>query len=87
MLNQLTPEQAFELCAYHGIEPFGEVREDLRMAYLLSSYVRANSKKGAKVPPLASFTLYRDLIESSEEQEGDSELMKVLAGFAEKSGG
>jgi hypothetical protein len=87
MLEQLTPDQRFELCAYHGMEPFGEVRMDFRFAQVLSTFTRFNSKKGTKVPPLAAFTLFPDLAEAAEERQGSAALMSELSRFAEKSSG
>jgi hypothetical protein len=87
MLEQLTPAQAFELCAYHGIEPFGEVRMDFRFAQLQQMYIGSHRKKGTKVPPLASFTMYVDIAEAAEEKQGTAGLMSELARFAEKSSG
>lgn len=85
MLAELTPEQAFELCAYHGIEPFGEVRDDLRMAHVLRCYFDSKRAKGQKRIPLGSLTLYPDIIESAEEQSGTQELQATLSKFAKVS--
>jgi hypothetical protein len=85
MLEQLTPEQAFELQAYAAMEPFGEVRMDLRFAHILASYFGANSKKGTKIPSLGAFTLYADLIDAAKERDEESgELRAALARFAVK---
>lgn len=87
LFSDLTPEQAFELRAYHAMEPFGEVRADFRMANLISSNLQLHVKKGTKSPPLASFTLYKDIAERAEERRGTEDLANELAQFAEKSSG
>jgi hypothetical protein len=79
MLAELTPEQQYELCAYHGIEPFGEVRMDFRFAQLQQLYVASHSKKGKKVPPLEAFTMYADIYEAAEERQGTADLQSHLA--------
>jgi len=86
MLEQLTPDQAFELCAYHGTEPFGEVRDDLRMAHMLRVYVDSKRKKGSKRVTLGSMTLYPDIIEAAEESSGENDLQAHLANLGAKRG-
>lgn len=84
MFEQLTPDQAFELCAYHGIEPFGEVREDLRMAHILRCYFDSNRRKGSQKIPLGSLTLYPDIIEAAQEAAGTNDLKAHLAALGAK---
>lgn len=85
MLEQLTPEQAFELCAYHGIEPFGEVRDDLRMDKILRIYIDSHRKKGTKPLAWGSMAMYQDIVESSQEAEGSRDLQAHLASMGATS--
>jgi ssRNA-specific RNase YbeY (16S rRNA maturation enzyme) len=82
MLARLTPEQAYELQLYHAMEPFGEVRDDMRMANVLRFYYDA--KRGKKGDPLTlgELMLYRDFAEAAAEQRGDRDLQKFLGKVA-----
>jgi hypothetical protein len=83
----LTPEQALELRLYHRLEPFGEVRSDLRMAHAIRFYYDSKRGKKGKSLTLGELTLYPDLAEEESERASDSELRETLGKFAEiKSG-
>ena len=55
----LTPEQLEEWEVYNYIEPIGEVREDVRMAYMasliLNIAIKIFGKKGAELTEPADF--------------------------------
>lgn len=80
MLEQLSPEQAYELCCYHGIEPFGEVRKDLRMARLLQFYYDAKRGKKGNQMSVEQFVLYGDIAESASEPASEAALLRALGG-------
>lgn len=78
MFDELTPEQGAELRVYAASEPFGEVREDMRMARLIQFYYESNRSKHSKPSKLSHFLLYSDLAEEAEEQ-GATELALLNA--------
>lgn len=80
MLDELTPEQAYELILYHGIEPFGEVRKDMRMAKMMQFYY--DSKRGSKGKSilLGEFMMYEDIAEKASDPAGEAALLKALSG-------
>ncbi len=69
MLEQLTPVQAYELSEYATIEPFGEVRSDLRMANAMLQVYNVNRGKKGRRMKLGEFTLYDDIVESASQEE------------------
>lgn len=81
MLDELTSEQQFELFLYHATEPFGEVREDLRMAKMLQFYYEGKRGKRGRKIPLGDFAMYADLSEDrSGERASETDLLKALGG-------
>ncbi len=81
MLDELTAEQQFELFHYHAIEPFGEVRDDLRMAKLIQFYYDAKRGKKGRRMSLADFVLYADMNEAAQEnRSSEAALLNALGG-------
>lgn len=82
MLEELSPAQAFELMEYAAMEPFGEVRADLRMAHaMLQAYDIARGKSGRKLT-LGEFTLYADIAEASRGRRKTDALTQQLNALA-----
>ena len=82
MLEQLTPEQAYELQLYHATEPFGEVRDDMRTAHLIRFYYDSKRGKKGKALSLGELMLYSDIAESAAEQRGTEDLQAFLGKVA-----
>lgn len=79
MLNELTPEQRFELTAYFAMEPFGEVREDMRMARWLQFYYDAKRGKKGAARALGEFMLYDDFMEAARgNQASEASMLRAL---------
>lgn len=70
----------YELCCYHAIEPFGEVRRDMRMARMIQFYYDAKRGKRGKALALGALTLYDDLVEKASDQASESALLAALGG-------
>ena len=84
MFEVLTPEQAFELRYYASIEPFGEVREDFRMAALMrQQYDIARGRKGRSLAR-GEFVLYQDIAESTTQHKAAASLTSALDAMAAK---
>lgn len=83
MLDQLTAEQAYELCAYHEIEPFGEVRDDLRMDHSLRLYFAGN---GSKQIPCGALALYSDIHEAAQIEDSTKDLQSHMESLGAKRG-
>ena len=79
MLDALTPEQAYELCCYHSMEPFGEVRADIRMARLLQFYYDSKRGKKGKKFRLEDFMLY-EIGKRDEDEASEAALLRALHG-------
>ena len=77
LADDLTPGQLFELCLYHVIEPFGEVREDLRMASIKQFYYDSKRGKKGKRVPLGDFALYPHLYEKTDGA-SEADLLRAL---------
>lgn len=73
MFDELSPEQRAEHIAYASMEPFGEVRKDMRMARLLHFYTESNRSAKSKKSKLVNFMLYSDFHEPDEEATGATE--------------
>lgn len=79
MLDELTPDQAFELFCYHAMEPFGEVRQDYRMAKISQLFYNANRGKTSPDIELGQFTMYDDIVDAAAPDPASPEaLMKAL---------
>jgi hypothetical protein len=79
-MQELTPEQLYELCCYHAVEPFGEVREDLRMANLLCTYVASKAGKRGRKFTLGEFVMYQDIRDDATDPAGVSALLRATGG-------
>lgn len=85
MLEELTPEQQFELCHYASIEPFGEVRSDMRTALQAKQrYDIARGRRGRDMA-LGEFMLYRDIAEDTAKHKATESLVIALDSMAAKS--
>lgn len=82
MLDELTPEQAYELFLYHFKEPFGEVRDDLRTASILQFYYDSKRGKKGRRMALGEFTLYPDIAKSAKHAKAAKTLMDQLSSLS-----
>ena len=69
---------------YAAIEPFGEVRHDMRMARLIQFYYESNRSKKGDPSKLVNFMLYSDfheVIGSSDDGDAtEADLLNALGG-------
>lgn len=84
MFDELSPEQRAEHIAYASLEPFGEVRRDMRMARLLQFYYDSNRSKNSKSMRLGDFMLYPDF--ASDTEAGDATEAELLNALGDKRG-
>lgn len=86
MLAQLTPEQGYELMLYHAMEPFGELRDDMRLAQMLEFYYTAKGGQKKRTMRLTDFILYADIREEMHKRNVSADLRAALS-LAEVSNG
>ena len=83
LLNRISSKELTEWKALYRLEPFGELRDDWRIAQALCIWINANLKEGVKKTTPADFMWLDD----SERQKDDDpeQLMRALVKASRKT--
>jgi len=81
----LNARQLAELEAFYALEPFGELREDMRNAMLcrLLATIHSDPKKGTKFT-LEDFMFNWDYMFEEEDGQSPDEMKSIMMGFSKK---
>lgn len=82
--NEFTHTELIEWMIYYKIEPFGEIRADMRTASICQMLANINRGKNRKPYPLKNFMLFRDIPNGLPKKQSTEEMKEILLSLVPK---